>query len=78
MIDDFGVISAERTFKGYSQKHRMIKLDEYISLLQIKTVSCRFLIDWTKTFEAIKSPHSKQDCFHCDSETLCSDCVKKT
>ena len=28
VIDDFAGISAKRTFKGYSEKHRMIKLDE--------------------------------------------------
>ena len=28
MIDDFGVISAEGTFKGDSEEHRMIKLNE--------------------------------------------------
>ena len=27
VIDDFGVISAKRTFKGHSEEHRMIKLD---------------------------------------------------
>ena len=32
VIDDFGIISAKRTFKGYSEEDRMIKLDEYISL----------------------------------------------
>ena len=30
VIDDFGIISAKRTFKGYSEEHRMIKLNEYI------------------------------------------------
>ena len=54
VIDDFGVISARRTFKGYSEEHRMIKLDEYISLSEGKTVSGRFSIDWTKTFEGKK------------------------
>ena len=60
VIDDFGIISAKRTFKGYSEEHRMIKLDEYISLSEGKTVSGRFSIDWTKTFERIKIPHRKQ------------------
>ena len=32
VIDDFGIISAKRTFKGYSEEHRMIKPDEYITL----------------------------------------------
>ena len=32
VIDDFGVISARRTFKGYSEEHRLIKLNEFISL----------------------------------------------
>ena len=30
VIDDNGIISAKRTFKGYSEEHRLIKLDEYI------------------------------------------------
>ena len=28
VIDDFGVISGRRTFKGLSEEHRMVKLDE--------------------------------------------------
>ena len=77
VIDDFGVISAKRTFKGYSEEHRMIKLDEYISLSEGKTVSGRFSIDWTKTFEGIKIPHRKQDCSDCDNTKFCNDCVIK-
>ena len=75
--DDFGIISAKRTFKGYSEEHRMINLEEYISLSEGKTVSGRFSIDWTKTFERIKIPHRKQDCLDCDNTKICTDCVIK-
>ena len=77
VIDDFGIISAKRTFKGFSEEHRMIKLDEYISLSEGKTVSGRFSIDWTKTFEGIKIPHRKQDCVECDNRRKCGDYVIK-
>ena len=77
MIDDFGVISAEKDFKGCSEDHRMIKLNEYISLSEGKTVSVRFSIDWTKTFEGIKIPHRKQVCLDCDNTKFSSDCVRK-
>ena len=77
VIDDFGIISAKRTFKGHSEEHRMIKLEEYISLAEGKTVSGRFSIDWTKTFEGIKIPHRKQDCSDCDNRKICSDCIIK-
>ena len=72
VIDDFGVISAERTFKGYSEEHRTIKLYEYISLSERKTVLCRFSIHWTKLFEGIKIPQRKQDCLDCDNAKFCS------
>ena len=55
----------------------MIKLDEYISLSEVKTVSRRFMIDWSKMFERIKIPHTKQDCSDCDNGKICSDCVMK-
>ena len=55
----------------------MIKLDEYISLSEGKTVSGIFSIDWTKTFEGIKTPHRKQDCSDWDNRKICSDCVIK-
>ena len=77
VIDDFGIISAKRTFKGYSEVHRMIKLEEYISLSEGKTVSDRFSIDWTKKFEGIKIPHRKQDCSKCDNTKICKGCVIK-
>ena len=77
VIDDFGIISAKRTFKGYSEEHRLIKLNEYISLSEGKTVSGRFSIDWSKTFEGIKIPRRKQDCADCDNRRKCSDCVIK-
>ena len=75
MIDDFGVISAKRTLKGYKEEHRMIKLAKYTSLLEGKTVSGRFSIDWTKTFEGNKFSHRKQEvCSDCDNGKTCSDC----
>ena len=77
VIDDYGIISAKRTFKGYSEDHRMMKLEEYISLSEGKTVSGRFSIDWTKTFERIKIPHRKQNCSECGNTKICSDCVIK-
>ena len=77
VIDDFGIISVKRTFKGYSEEHRLKKLDEHISLSEGKTVSGRFSIDWTKTFEGIKTPHRKQNCSDCDNRKICSDCVIK-
>ena len=55
----------------------MIKLEEYISLSEGKTVSGRFSIDWTKTFEGIKIPHRKQDCSDCDNGKFCNDCIMK-
>ena len=48
VIDDFGVILAEKTFKGYSEEHRMIELKEFISLSEGKTISVRFSIQWIK------------------------------
>ena len=77
VIVDFGFISAKRTFKGYSEEHRMIKLEEYISSSEGKTASGRFSFDWTKTFEGIKIPHRKQDCLDCDNSKICTDCVIK-
>ena len=77
VIDDFGVISAKRTFKGFSEEHRLIKLEEYITLSEGKTVSGRLSIDWTKTFEGIKIPDRKQDCLDCDNGKICSDCIIK-
>ena len=77
VIDDFGVILAKRTFKGYSEEQRMIELDEYISLSEGKTVSGRFSIDWTKTFEGIKIPRQKQGCLECENTNFGVDCVMK-
>ena len=47
VIDDFGIISAKRTFKGYSKEHRMIKLNEFISPSEKKSASGRFVVDCT-------------------------------
>ena len=77
VIVEFGVNSAKRTFKGYSEEHRMMKLDECISLSERKTASGRFSIDWTKTFEGIKKPHKKQGYLDCDNGKICSDCDVK-
>ena len=77
LIDDFGVFSAKRTFKGFSEVHKMIKLDEFIYLLERKTFSGRFSVDWTKTIEGIKILHRKQDCLDCDNGKNCIDCAIK-
>ena len=55
----------------------MIKLDEFISLSERNTVSGRFSIDWSKTFEGIKIPHRKQGCLDCNIVKSCSDSVIK-
>ena len=60
VIDDCGVISAERKFKEDSEAPRMIKPSELISLSEGKTISGRFSIDRTKSFEGIKITHRKQ------------------
>ena len=72
MIDNFRVVSAKRAFRGYSEEDRMIKLHE----TEGKTVSVRFSIDRTKTFEG-KIPNRKQDCWDCKYGKTCSDCVIK-
>ena len=77
VIDDFGVISAKRTFKGYCEEQRLIKLEEFISFLEGKTVTGWFSIDCTKTFEGIKILHRKQDCLDCDNGKIGGDCVTK-
>ena len=40
-------------------------------------MSGSFSIDWTKTFEGIKTPHRKQDCSDCNNGKTCSVCVTK-
>ena len=74
VIDDFGVNLAKRTSKGYCGEHRMIELNEYISVSEGKVIFGRFSIDWTKTFEGMKIPHEKQDCLDSDFGKICSDC----
>ena len=77
VIDHFDAIWSKRTFEGYSEEHRMIKLEKFILLSEGKTVSGRSSIDWTKTFEGIKIPHWKQGCSDCDNRKICSDCAIK-
>ena len=50
----------------------MMEFEDFICLSDGKTLSGRFSIDWTKTFEGIKIPHRKQDCVDCDNEKVCS------
>ena len=71
------IISAKRTFKGFSEEQRMLKVEEFISLSEVKTVFGRFSIDWTQTKKGIKIQRSKQDCLDCDKGKVCSDCVRK-
>ena len=77
VIDDFGNLSAKTTFKGYSEEYRLIKLNQFTSLSERKTVSWRFSIDWGIKFGGRKLPHKKQDCLDCDIEKTCSDCIEK-
>ena len=50
----------------------MIKVDVFISSAEGKTISDRFSIDWTKSFERIKIPYRKKGC---DEKKVCSNCV---
>ena len=60
VITDFGVLSAKKTLKGYSEEHRMIKFNEFLSLSERKTISGRFSIDETKEFEGVEKLQQKQ------------------
>ena len=42
MVDDFGVISAEKRFKSYSEEHNVMKVNEFISLSEGKTILLDF------------------------------------
>ena len=42
VIDDFCVVLTKTIFKGYSEEHRMKKLDEYISLSEEKMYQVHF------------------------------------
>ena len=53
----------------------MRKLEDFVSLSDGKTVSGRFSIDGTETFQGKKIPHRKQDCLDCDSGKNCFNCV---
>ena len=75
--DEFGVISADRTFKGYSEEHKKIKLNEFISLSEGKIVPGRFLIDWTLTVEGKEIPHSKKGCLDCNNRKIYNEYVIK-
>ena len=77
MIEYFGVISVKRTFKGFSEEHRMIILNDYKTLSEGKTNSGRFSIDWTKPIEGIKIPHRKEDCLVCINGLMRCECVVK-
>ena len=55
VLDDFGVNGAKRIFKGYGEENRMLKLNEFISKSEGKTISGRFSIDWTKSIERTKN-----------------------
>ena len=55
----------------------MITFGKLKSLSERKTISGRFSIDWTKTFEEIKIPHRKPCCLDCDNKKVGSVCVSK-
>ena len=77
VTDDHGFPPAKRTFKGFIEEHRVIKLNDFIMLSRGETVSGRGLIGWAKKFEGIKIPHRTQGCLECKIEKNCSDCVEK-
>ena len=77
VFNDYEVISTKRSFEGYSEEHRKIELNDFISLSEGKTMSSRFSIDSTKTFEGVKISHGKQDCLECDIGKFCNDCIIK-
>ena len=77
MIDDLGVFLAGRTFKGFSEGHQMIKLNDLISLSEAKTLFGNFSIDSTKAFEGFKIIRRKKICLDCKNDLMCCDCVIK-
>ena len=76
VIDDFVVISAKRTFKGFNEGHRMIRFKKFIPLLEEKTVYGCFSINWTESFGGIKILHQKHRCFESKNEKFGSNSVQ--
>ena len=71
------LLRPKKTFKGHSREHRMIKLNETLSLSEVKTYFGRFSVAWTKSFEGNKIPQRKQDCVDCKKELMCCECDVK-
>ena len=63
LIDGFAVVSANRTFKGYSEEHRIIEPNEFISLSDFQLIGEICLKESKYHNEILDVWNVKNNCF---------------
>ena len=73
-IDEFGVLSAKTTFKGYNQNINPITFKDYLNLECGQSIKNRSKLKWKREITGIQIPHRKINCDQCNENNRCESC----
>ena len=77
-IDEYGIISEYKTFKGFTDSKRLFDRSQYFEMLKGNTVHAKLLLSWKRSFESgIIIPKKLRYCTQCKENLICDDCDKK-
>ena len=77
IIDQFGVISAKTTFKGYNQNINAITFKDYLNLERGQSIINRSKLKWKRDITGVQIPHRKINCNQCNESNCCESCQRQ-
>ena len=77
IIDEFGILSAKTTFKGYNQKMNAITFKDYLNLECGQSIKNISKLKWKREITGIQIPHRKINCKQCNENNRCETCQKQ-
>ena len=77
-IDEYGIISEHKTFKGFTDSKRLLDRLQYFEMLKGNTIQAKLPLSWKKSFESgIIIPKKLRYCTNCRENIICDNCDKK-
>ena len=65
-IDEYGIISEHKTFKGFTDSKRLLDRLQYFEMLKGNTIQAKLPLSWKKSFESgIIIPKKLRYCTKC-------------
>ena len=74
-IDEYGIIKAHKTFKGFNDSKRLLDRSQYLNMREGKKISAMLPRSWKKSFDrGMNIPAKIGFCNECNVGKMCNNC----